>query len=126
MLNSLEVRAPFLDIQMIDFAFGRVSSDWKATPTGRKLILRRLAGRVLPPGFNVARKQGFGFPVDRALRFGPWRAVLEDTLLSPDSCFDRAAVSNLLRQLDRGLPVGEAVFALTMFALWRRIYRVTL
>lgn len=126
MLNSLEVRAPFLDARIIDFAYGRVQSASKANPAGRKLILRKLAQRILPAGFDAARKQGFGFPVDRMLRAGRWRQVVDDALADPDCIFDRAAVGKLLRLLDGGSAVGEAIFAIGMFELWRKEYRVTL
>ena len=45
MLNSLEVRAPLLDYRVIEFAFGRVPSELKATVSGRKLLLKKLASR---------------------------------------------------------------------------------
>lgn len=35
-INSLEVRAPFLDYHLIEFAFGKVPSKLKATPKARK------------------------------------------------------------------------------------------
>ena len=63
MLNSLELRAPLLDHRIIEFAFGRVPSHLKATPTSRKVLLKRLAGRLLPREFDQNRKQGFSIPL---------------------------------------------------------------
>ena len=56
MLNSLEVRAPLLDYRLIEFAFGKVPTHLKATHRDRKILLKRLASRVLPPEFDKKRK----------------------------------------------------------------------
>ena len=38
MLNSLEIRAPFLDYRVIEFAFGKVPSSLKATLNNKKFL----------------------------------------------------------------------------------------
>jgi asparagine synthase (glutamine-hydrolysing) len=63
MANSLEVRAPFLDHRIIEFAFGKVPNALRASRRERKILLRRLASRVLPPQFDAGRKQGFSIPL---------------------------------------------------------------
>jgi asparagine synthase (glutamine-hydrolysing) len=124
MLNSLEVRAPLLDVRIIEFAFGRVPSRLKATPSNKKILLKRLAARVLPPEFDRHRKQGFSVPMPRWLSAGPLRDLCWETLSDPGSLFDRGAVSQLLRGQDRGRSNGERVFALVLFELWRREYGI--
>lgn len=126
MLNSLELRAPFLDFRIIDFAFGRVPSSLKAGGTQRKILLKRLAQRVLPPEFDRHRKQGFGIPLHHWLRAGPWRDFSRDVLVSRESLFDQASVARLLRGQDRGMGNAERIFALTLFELWRREFRFAL
>jgi asparagine synthase (glutamine-hydrolysing) len=126
MLNSLEVRAPLLDAQVVDFAFRRVPSSLKATPQGRKILLKRLAARVLPSSFDVQRKQGFSIPLGTWLRSGPWHDAFRQVLLSVESTvFDHRQVSRLLDGQARGRSNSERLFALMMFELWRREYRVT-
>jgi asparagine synthase (glutamine-hydrolysing) len=63
MASSLEVRAPFLDRRLIEFAFARVPNRLRTTGNERKILLRRLARKLLPPDFDVARKQGFSIPL---------------------------------------------------------------
>jgi asparagine synthase (glutamine-hydrolysing) len=48
MLHSLDIRTPFLDHRLIEFAFGKVPSRLKATESDRKILLKELAARVLP------------------------------------------------------------------------------
>jgi asparagine synthase (glutamine-hydrolysing) len=126
MLNSLEVRAPLLDYRVIEFAFGKVPSRLKATPTNRKILLKRLASRVLPPEFDLQRKQGFSIPLASWLEAGPWQALFRDVLLSSDNTtFDRSVVNALFAGQSRGRANGERLFGLVLFELWRREYHIT-
>lgn len=124
MLNSLEVRSPLLDHRVIEFAFGRVPATLKATGTGgKKILLKRLAARLLPPEFDLQRKQGFSIPLSQWLtEKGPFRELFWDVLARPDCLFDQRVVQNLLREQDRGFNHGERLFGLVLFELWRRHY----
>lgn len=127
MLNSLEVRAPLLDYRLAEFAFGKVPSRLKATSTSRKVLLKKLCGRVLPPEFDQQRKQGFSIPLASWLQSGAWQGYFREVLLeSNNAFFSKKAVSNLLDGQAKGRANSERLFALVMFELWRREYRVTL
>ncbi len=65
MANSLEVRAPFLDSRIIEFAFAKVPNALRVNAKERKILLRRLALRALPPHFDAGRKQKFSIPLTR-------------------------------------------------------------
>ena len=125
MLNSLEVRSPFLDYRMIEFAYGRVPSHLKATAADKKILLKRLAGRVLPKEFDKQRKQGFSLPLNDLLKSGPIHDLFWDTLSDPDCLFDRGYIKTLLEEQKRGLNNGERLFALVEIELWRKYYGVT-
>jgi len=122
MLNSLEVRSPFLDRGVVDFAYGQVPTNLKATPSARKIILRRLAKKILPPQFDSMRKQGFGIPLNHWLRQAAWRDRFEELLYDDGCIFARREIEALFRGLDGGRPVKEHLFALALFELWRREY----
>lgn len=76
MLHSLEVRAPFLDIDLVNF-LRRVPANMKLRGSTTKWILRKAAQPLLPAGILTRRKQGFALPV------GGWLA--EGKLGSPDT-----------------------------------------
>ena len=67
MLCSLEVRAPFLDQRVIDFAYARVPNRLRANARERKILLKNLARRLLPPALDIDRKQGFTIPISQWL-----------------------------------------------------------
>lgn len=124
MLNSLEVRAPLLDHRLIEFAFGVVPSGLKATGQTKKILLKALAKRVLPPEFDRQRKQGFSIPLAKWLESGPFREMFWSVLTDPACLFDRRTVQGLLAGQDRGRSNGDRLFALVQFELWRRAYDV--
>ena len=125
MLASLEMRAPLLDYRIIEFAFGKVPSRLKATPTERKILLKRLCAKVLPSQFDARRKQGFSIPLPQWLRSGPWHDYVRDVLLDPQCMFDRATVKGLLDGHQQGRNNSERLFGLTLFELWRRSYGIS-
>jgi asparagine synthase (glutamine-hydrolysing) len=128
MLNSLEVRAPLLDFRLIEFAFGKVPSYLKATATSRKVLLKKLTARILPPQFDQHRKQGFSIPLASWLQSGsPWQAFFREVLLDSDSnLFSRQVVSKLLDGQSKGRANSERLFSLVLFELWCREYNISL
>ena len=126
MLNSLEVRSPLLDHRLIEFAFRKVPSHLKATKSEKKILLKRLAARLLPPEFDKHRKQGFSIPLSEWLKSGPFRDLFWDTLSCADCVFDAKVVRGLLKGQDAGFSNSERLFALVQFELWRKIYQVSL
>lgn len=126
MLASLEVRAPFLDHRLIEFAFGQVPDRLKATAQERKILPRRLGARLLPPTMDLRRKQGFSLPLDAWFKNG-WGQLVSDILRDADtSLFSQKAIQSLIEGQRKGRNNTRRLFSLTMFELWRRHYRVEL
>ena len=127
MLSSLEVRAPLLDYRLTEFAFGRVPAHLKATATSRKVLLKKLTARILPPEFDQHRKQGFSIPLASWLQSGPWQAFFREVLLGSDNTlFSHKVVGKLLAGQTRGRANSERLFALVLFELWRREYQISM
>ena len=127
MLNSLEIRAPILDYRLVEFAFRSVPTHLKTTTTERKVLLRRLAARVLPTTFDQERKQGFSIPLASWLRNGQWGSYFHDILLGTESTlFDHGVIRGLMTGIQQGRGNGERLFALALFESWRRQYGVSI
>jgi asparagine synthase (glutamine-hydrolysing) len=125
MLNSLECRAPWLDHRLVEFAFGAVPDRAKVSRQQGKILLARLARRLLPPEFNITRKQGFTPPLREWLKDGDWAKFLRDVLHDADPRFFRqGALRGLLREQGRGLDNTTRLFGLAIFELWRRHYHI--
>ncbi|HEU5239040.1 MAG TPA: asparagine synthase (glutamine-hydrolyzing) [Pyrinomonadaceae bacterium] len=127
MLNSLEVRAPMLDRRVIEFAFAKIPSCFKASAESRKILLKKLCARLLPPTFDKHRKQGFSIPLDAWLRSEKWRKYFREVLLDRgQKLFDHGVIEALFAGHAAGRSNGERLFGLVLFELWRREYHATL
>ena len=126
MLNSLEIRAPFLDKNIIEFAFKKVPSSLKATSKNKKILLKSLTRQILPTDFDSNRKQGFSIPINDWLKKGKFRDFFYNILLDPQTIFDRKTVEKLFKYQDMGFNNGERLCALLMFELWRREYKISI
>ena len=124
MLASLEMRAPFLDYRIAEFAFGKVPSRLKTSPTERKILLKRLCKKVLPAEFDADRKQGFSIPLPEWLMGGPWRTFFSEVLLDSNCMFDKRVVKSLIEGHGGRRNNAERLFGLTIFELWRRAYGI--
>jgi asparagine synthase (glutamine-hydrolysing) len=86
MAASVEARVPLLDHPLIEWA-ARLPDRFKVRGMDGKVLLKRLARRLVPPEVVDRRKVGFTVPLAPWFR-GPLRALLRDTLLSP-ACIGR-------------------------------------
>jgi asparagine synthase (glutamine-hydrolysing) len=73
MMHGLEARAPFLDLDLINFA-RRIPAAWKFRHGETKYILKKALEPVLPADVLYRKKKGFGVPIgawfkDGALTF---------------------------------------------------------
>jgi asparagine synthase (glutamine-hydrolysing) len=124
MAVSLELRAPWLDRHLIEFAFGTVPDHLKNDGTHRKVLPKLLAARLLPKTFDLERKQGFSIPLVSWFK-DEWGPALDDILLSMDaSLVEPRAVRSLLEGQRHGRSNTTRLFALALFELWRREYGV--
>jgi asparagine synthase (glutamine-hydrolysing) len=124
MLASLEVRAPFLDYRIIEFAFGKVPDKLRATRSQRKVLLKMLAKRLLPRKLDLQRKQGFALPLQAWFK-GEWGAYLGNILRSaPPDLYDPREIRRLLAGQERGFYNSQRLFNLAILELWRREYEI--
>jgi asparagine synthase (glutamine-hydrolysing) len=129
MAASLELRAPYLDTQVVEFS-ARLSWRLKMSLTRTKLILRRALRGTVPEEILRRPKKGFGIPVAAWMR-GPLRPLLEEVLseraLHDGGVFDPPAVRALLRtHLEGRADLRKPLWTLLMFQLWRKNYAQSL
>ena len=114
MANSLEVRTPFLDHRLIEFAFRSIPSDWKCNFNERRRVQNLMAINHLPKGFELNRKQGFSVPMDDWIRGAPMDQLIEET---PGDIFNINFIKDLVVGQRRGRTNGARLFALMMLNL---------
>lgn len=120
MLNSLEMRAPFLDRAVIEFAFNKVKSDNKVTIKEKKILLKKTFKSILPKEFKYNRKQGFSIPLASWMTEPIWINGMADVLLSGNQKYlNKIYIKGLFNNQERGYSNSERLFGLFLFEIWR-------
>ena len=129
MAVSLEVRSPFLDPRIAEFAAGlprnyKLKCDSFRFGFGNtgKYILKKAVAPLLPPAIINRRKRGFVIPVAAWLK-GDLNPLLREMLaparLSKQGLFEAAFVQKLLHEHETGRANhGKMLWTLLVFQLW--------
>jgi asparagine synthase (glutamine-hydrolysing) len=122
MANSLEVRAPLLDRDLVEYAVG-LAPALKLHGLTTKYIFKRAMQGKLPDVIWRRPKKGFGIPVARWLK-GELRALGEELLderrLRQAGLFDPAGVRRLWDEHQAGrADHRKPLWTLLAFELWR-------
>jgi len=126
MAASLEVRNPFLDAQVIEFACALPLS-MKIRDGAGKWIVRRVMDRYIPRPLTERPKMGFAIPLTSWLR-GPLRDWAEALLAAEDSCADGLINHKAGRELWSAFLAGRdeltsPLWSLLMFQAWLKAER---
>jgi len=127
MANSLEVRSPFLDYKVVDFAFSLPDS-YKINSKLKKRILQDAFRPMLPAEIYNRPKHGFEIPLLDWFRKELW-GLINDDLLSKEfveqqGIFNVKATENLKNKLLSNNPedTHATIWALIVFQYWWKKY----
>ncbi len=124
MANSLELRVPLLDHQVLEFA-ASLPPSLKLNGTNTKYILKRALGRNIPSAIRNRKKTGFPVPYESWLRTElrdmAWD-ILTDAKTINRGYFCRDAVVRLLQANQTGRNYSKEIFSLLSLELWQRIF----
>ena len=122
MAVSLEVRAPFLDPDLIEFLTCVPTNLKLHGLTGKYLLKRLMKGRI-PDAIINRRKQGFGVPLNAWLRgslASTVREYLDPERVRRSGIFNPKAVEYLVKaHLSGQWDYGQKLWPLLLFELWR-------
>ncbi|MDQ6663091.1 MAG: asparagine synthase C-terminal domain-containing protein, partial [Acidobacteriota bacterium] len=127
MAHSLEVRPPFLDHRIVEFA-ASLPENLKIRGGKQKFLLKELMRGKLPSSILRRRKEGFDIPTHEWFR-GFLRPLLMDTL-SPEAVestgiFDFDATEQLIRDhMERRVNAGYHLWGLLTLFLWLKRWNV--
>jgi asparagine synthase (glutamine-hydrolysing) len=128
MAHGLEVRCPFLDHHLIEFAFG-LPFDLKVRGRVSKYLLKRALRSALPSEILRRKKAGFNVPVSLWLN-GSMKPLLLDTLsadrLNLHGLFQKKGVERLIREHNaKKRDHGLRLWGLLCFQLWyEQVFRI--
>ena len=125
MAHALEVRAPLLDQNFVEFVM-RLPRSLKLNGRTTKVALKMLLNGRVPEKIVNRKKHGFTMPLGATLR-GPLDGMVRDTLLSPRfrqrGYFDPDVVKGMCEEHASGThDHADRIWTLLMFELWHREY----
>jgi asparagine synthase (glutamine-hydrolysing) len=129
MANSVEVRSPFLDHHVVEFAFSLPSS-YKINKAGRKTIVKDAFRSLLPPEIYNRGKRGFEIPMLKWFREELHTYIFDDLLnekfVKEQGLFNPEFISCMKKQLYSTAPghIVEQLWILIVFQHWYKKYFV--
>jgi asparagine synthase (glutamine-hydrolysing) len=120
MLHGLEVRSPFMDHELVQFAAGLTTD--QLLRGGPKRMLREAFAADLPAWVFKRKKMGFAVPIGEWFR-GPLRPMLRDTLFAQHAFgrqhFNMNVVQRLVDEHEQErVDHSQRLYALLMLELW--------
>jgi asparagine synthase (glutamine-hydrolysing) len=129
MAHSLEVRPPFLDPRIVDFA-ASLPERFKLRGSHSKYVLRRMMKDKLPRAVLQRPKIGFDVPIHEWLR-GALRPLLLDTLsqeavLATGLFHWPAVMQQISAHLERRANLGYHLWGLMVLLIWMKRWKIEL
>ncbi|WP_435196317.1 asparagine synthase (glutamine-hydrolyzing) [Natronomonas sp. EA1] len=123
MYSSLEVRVPFLDREVVEYALS-LPPKYKLTAGTQKRVLRHAFDDVLPPAITDRKKQGFDMPIGAWLT-GPLASEFDEVLTDVRAPFlDEGAVRRLVREQRAGTADhAKFLWSVYVYGRWERTIR---
>ena len=124
MANSLELRVPLLDHQVLEFA-ASLPPEYKVGNRQTKRVLKAALAKVLPSEILTRRKAGFPVPYASWLRqalSGPVRDILLSDRAQSRGYFQKGAIERLLQRNAVDGKSMKEVFSLLTLELWHTAF----
>jgi asparagine synthase (glutamine-hydrolysing) len=122
MFNSLEMRAPFLDIDLMKASFAFTFKELYGSGVGKR-PLRKLLSEYLPKEvYNVKKKRGFSIPIEQWLRNELKPLIdyqLSDTKIQSDGVFNPVKVRHFYNLFYKNYQnYAQLLWSILIFNLW--------
>jgi len=122
MANSVELRVPFLDHKLLEFAAG-LPRNQKVRGLTMKYVAKKALAEHVPNEILYRRKAGFPVPYEAWLRkdLRAWvDGILRDSRTVSRGYFQQKTVEGLLQRYQSGINYSKEIFALVVLELWHR------
>jgi asparagine synthase (glutamine-hydrolysing) len=127
MANSVEVRSPFLDHHVVEFAF-TLPADYKIRGNERKRIVKDAFRKLLPEEIYNRGKQGFEIPMlswfRNEMHSFVFDELLNEELIKEQEIFDYKFIEGMKKQLHtvKSGNIVEQLWVLIVFQYWYKKY----
>lgn len=127
MAHAVEVRPPFLDHRIVEFA-ATLPASFKTRGTRQKFLLKQLMGPKLPSAITERSKIGFDIPAHDWFR-GPLRSMWLETLAGAEAEYGEMFSFRTIRKytdlhMNRRVNIGYHLWGLMTLFLWMKRWKV--
>ncbi len=123
MASSLEMRAPWLDKDLIEFAFSSVPSSLKSTEFNLKILPKELLNMRLPISLELDRKQGFSIPLNDWIA-NKWHKEFIEEIEDLPSLFNKKYILKMCTNVKYGFSNSSRLFAIVILSKWLKKYNI--
>jgi asparagine synthase (glutamine-hydrolysing) len=124
MANSIELRVPLLDHEVLEFA-ASLPRSFKLNGFTPKYILKRALSKKIPAAIRDRKKAGFPVPYESWLR-NDLKDMVWDVLTERKTIdrgyFRKDAIEGLIRANSNGANYSKEIFSLLSLELWQRSF----
>ncbi len=124
MAHSLELRVPFLDKKVMEFA-EHVPARFRVNENGNKQVLRHAANRCLPDEWATRPKKGFPVPLKFWLREQKYYNCVKEYFTAPwaSEFFDTSKLMQMLDDHFEGRALNQRkIYTALTFLIWYKRY----
>lgn len=124
MAHSLELRVPFLDKKVMEFA-QHIPVRYRVNKNGNKQVLRHAANRILPDEWATRPKVGFPVPLKFWLREQKYYDYVKEYFTAPwaSEFFETDKIMKLLDDHFEGRASNQTkIYAVLTFLIWYKRY----
>ena len=122
MANSLEVRVPFLDRPLIDYALG-LPTEFKTDKNTTKKIFRDIASEVLEDKVSTKKKLGFPVPIRVWLKEDETYESVRKVFMQDNKFFNQKAILKILDDHKKGKSDNSRkIWTIYVFLIWYEIF----
>lgn len=133
MMNSLEVRCPFLDYKLAEYVYN-IPLEYKMDKKSGKIILKDILSEIMPRDFVYRRKQGFGAPVMDWLRTNKMEKFVKENLAKNANIYayiNEKSVKELLelfynydyKKIKKESKIFDKIWNLLCLELWFKAHK---
>lgn len=126
MANSIEVRVPYLDYELIDYVF-KIPNQFKLYHFHSKYILKKAGGDILPKEIINRKKVPFGLPIrewfDKLQKENVFKEIFDLKKIKKDGYFNSGFVRDLIKKANK--TKSDSIYnlwAILTFQLWYKIF----
>lgn len=124
MAHSLELRVPFLDKKVMEFA-QHIPAHFRVNENGNKQVVRHAANRVLPDEWATRPKKGFPVPLKFWLREQKYYDYVKEYFTAPwaEEFFDTSKLMQMLDDHFEGRALNQRkIYTALTFLIWYKRY----